>query len=333
MENKELIEVLNTIDIQKMINSIYKCIKESLKPEFQETDDEIMVSYLKSFILIEYDKITNKYEKNKYIIDIKQGCFQLVLERFIKCINGTTAKMGDIVNKDVIVELKELLKYKDNDIYKTLSKNNKKVAKIIADYQGLFSINYLKKKAQENEEIKSYFEHIISKKELDVIEKTKGEYFLSNQIAHMLYDEKDCYFYYCDHNINSKDEIFKIALINTNESNPRFNIVFPDGIILEYHMGDIRIKRYTFKQVVDYSKLYFAMNFDEMVKDYTNQNNNILYGAPMTKEKLGRDMLINSYIHVRDMLEEYDNIYTQKMIDDYKKELVLIKNTSKKYHL
>lgn len=333
MEREEFIQFLNTGNTQNRIAGLYQCVKEHLKPEFQELDDEIMISYLKSFILIEYDSITNKYEKKKFAIDIKQGCFQLLLEKFIKSINGSTAKMGDIVNKEVIVELKELLKYKDREIYKKLSTVNRKISKIIADYQGFLSINYLKKKAEENKGVKSYFEHIISEEELKIIEKTKEVDFLQNQIAHMLYDEKDYYYYYCNPNINSEEDTLKCLLISTNENNPRFNIVFDDGIIMEYHMGYIRMKRYTFKQVVEYTKLYFTKNFDQMLKDYTNQNNNILYGAPMTKEKLIRDMLINSYTYVRDMLDAYDDIYTQKMINDSKKELTKIKKTAKQYHL
>ena len=44
-------------------------------------------------------------------------------------------------------------------------------------------------------------------------------------------------------------------------------------------------------------------------------------------------MILNSFVIVQDMLEAYNDVYTQKKIDEYKKIYTMLKETSKKYNL
>ena len=332
MVNKDILNLLNNKDFQNTLIGTYRCLKTSLRKELQDIEDNIIISYLKSYIMYEYEKIEDDRERVDFITSLKESSSQALYNSFVESINGTIANMGDLVDPQVVLELRELLPYKNDDIYKELSKDNKTISKIIAEKHGYLSIKSLKKKAKENPNVKSYFEHIISEEEIRIIDYAKEDFFFPNYIAHMLFDEKT-YFYYCDCNVNGDSEILKNAILNTNENNPRLDIVYPDGIIVEYHMGEIRVKRYTFHQVVEFTKLYLAKNFSDILSQYENPNCPVIYGAQIDTKKLATSMILNAFIIVQDMLEAYNDIYTQKKIDEYKKIYTILKETSEKYNL
>lgn len=329
---EDIIKLLNDPEVEKSIRGIYRIVSTNLKDEFRCIDEDTMISYAKAYLIREYNSIENKYDKKHFLVEIKKAIIYPVLDNFIRSLNGSIAKPGELVKKYVVGEIKELEDARDTEIYRILSQDNKYIAKIIAKYHGFHTINYFKKRAEENKDIRSYLEKIIPEEELKIIEATKN-YPIPNQIAHMLYDVKRNTYYYCDYTINGEDEKLKNLLVSTKQENPRFEIVFEDGTIVEYNMGGIRIKPYTFKQLVRYTKLFFAKEFDVLLETYESYNQPTPLGTPISNEKKGKDMLLNAYTNVRKMFEEYDDIYTQKMIDDYKEELVLLKETSKKYHL
>lgn len=329
---EDIIEVLNDPEVEKRIRGIYKVVSTHLRDEFKCIDEDTMISYAKAYLIREYNSIENKYDKKHFIVEIKKAIIYPVLGNFIRSLNGTLAKPGELVNKYIVSEIRELKDSKDTEVYRILSQNNKYIAKEIARYHGFHTIEYFKRKAKENENVQSYLEHIIPEEELKIIEATKN-YPIPNQIAHTLYDVRNNIYYYCDHTINSEDEILKNLLVSTKQHNPRFEIVFKDGTIVEYNNGDIRIKPYTFKQLVEYTKLYFAKEFNGLLSTYDSCNQPTTLGQPVSNEKKGKDMLLDSYTVVRNMFIEYEEIYTQKMIEDSKKELALLKETSKKYHL
>ena len=327
---EDIIKLLNDPEVERSIRGIYRIVSTHLKDEFKCIDEDTMISYAKAYLIHEYNSIENKYDKKHFLVEIKKGIIYPVLDNFIRSLNGSIAKPGELVKKYVVDEIRELKEAKDTEIYRILSQDNKYIAREIAKYHGFHTIGYFKKRAEENKGVQSYLEHIIPEEELKIIEATKN-YPIPNQIAHMLYDVRSNIYYYCDHTINSEDEKLKNLLVSTKQQNPRFEIVFKDGTIVEYNNGDIRIKPYTFKQLVEYTKLYFAQEFDGLLETYDSYNQPTQ--QPVSNEKKGRDMLLDAYTSVRGMFEDYGDIYTQKMIDDYKKELVLLKETSKKYHL
>lgn len=329
---EDIIKLLNDPEVEKSIRGIYRIVSTNLKDEFRCIDEDTMISYAKAYLIHEYNSIENKYDKKHFLVEIKKAIIYPVLDNFIRSLNGSIAKPGELVKKYVVGEIKELEDARDTEIYRILSQDNKYIAKIIAKYHGFHTINYFKKRAEENKGVQSYIEHIIPEEELKIIEATKN-YPIPNQIAHMLYDVKRNIYYYCDYTINGEDEKLKNLLVSTKQENPRFEIVFEDGTIVEYNMGGIRIKPYTFKQLVRYTKLFFAKEFDELLETHESYNQPTVLGTPVSNDKKGKDMLLDAYTNVRNMFEDYDNIYTQKMIDGYKKELILLKETSKKYHL
>lgn len=329
---EDIIKVLNDPEVEKSIRGIYRIVSTHLKDEFRCIDEDTMISYTKAYLIREYNSIENKYDKNHFIVEIKKAIIYPVLDNFIRSLNGSVAKPGELTKKYIIEELKELEDARDTEIYRILSQDNKYIAKVIAKYHGFHTINYFKKRAEENKDIRSYLEKIIPEEELKIIEATKN-YPIPNQIAHMLYDVKRNTHYYCDYTINGEDEKLKNLFVSTKQENPRFEIVFEDGTIVEYNMGGIRIKPYTFKQLVKYTKLFFAKEYDGLLETYESYNQPTPLGTPVSNDKKGKAMLIDAYTIVRNMFEDYDDIYTQKMIDGYKNELVLLKETTKKYHL
>ena len=329
---EEIIQVLNDPEIEKNIRGIYRILSNGLKEELQNVDEDTILPYAKAFLVHEYNSMENKYDKKHFITEIRQAVIYPQLENFIISLNGTVARPGELVKKYIIDEIKDLEDAKDTKIYKELSQNNKYIAKEIARYHGFHSIEYFKRRANENKGVQSYLEHIIPEDELKIIEATK-EFYIPNQIAHILYDVRSNIYYYCDHTINGEDEKLKNLLVSTKQKNPRFEIVFPDSTIVEYNMGDIRIKPYTFKQLVEYTKLFFAKEFDGLLETYDYYDQRTATGSKSSNEKKGKAMLLDAYTVVRNMFIEYEYIYTKKMIEDSKKELVLLKETSKKYHL
>lgn len=322
-KNPKVIDILNTSEIKKIVTEIYLIEKERLKKEFQIIDDKTMIAYLRAFITNKYQELSNDSEK-KYFIEALRSKFIIVdlMDEFIESINATKARAGELIDEDVREELEELAEYKDTKIYKELSKSDKEIAKIINEYHGYISLNQLKKGAQEEG---PYFGYKISQEEIEIIELTK-KYYIPNQLAHMLYDEKREDGLFCDHEIHNDNEVLKELLVSTNKNNPSYEIIFPDGKIVEYFKGDIRVKPYTYKQVLEYTKLYYVQNYKEMKECYSTEEDIPSY-------EVGRRMILNSFINVRAMLYKYEDIYTQKMIDDSKKTLVRMKETSKKYDL
>lgn len=357
METPGIVRLLKTALYERILRIAYIEEKHNLHEDFQDIDEDLMISHIKAYIIKAYEDIEEEVERELFLDLIREPgimengiidvtIFHTLIREFIRSLNSLKSNIGDRVNKSVIYNFKELERYKTTSIYKGLRKSNSKIAQIIKDYHGYFTLKELKEKANEEPIGKGiYKEYIISEEELKIIEAVK-ECPSLNQISHLLYDtRKNCEFH-CDHEIRSDSDIFKKLLVYTKKDNPRFNIIFEDGTIVCYNEGDIRIRPYNFKHLLKYTKLYFAKNYDYMLNIYENPltiNFNIdselfEFGPTIeptnieaNKEEIARQMIINSSNHVLDMLIDYEDIYTKKIIDDSKKELVKIKEITKKY--
>ena len=324
MLNIDIKKFLNQKDIDMTIREIYIIEKDKLDDEFQAMDNEIMISYIKAYIINEYSRIKNQFLQEKFLLGIsKDLTIADIINDFMEKLNATKAKMGDLMYKDRLEELKNLEEYKDSKVYKELSKSDNEIARIIKEFGGYKTLKEIKKNAPKYPVRSVFSDYIISEEEIKVIEETK-KYFMPNQMAHMMYDELMDFEYCCDHQIKSEDEMLKKILVNTYQDNPGIEIIFPDGIIVDYFQGDIRITPYTFKDVVEYTKLYFAAHYDEMIA--TDEEEYPSY------EK-GKAMIRSSFMGAIFRLRAYEFSYTQKMINDSTKEYEKIKETAKKYDL
>ena len=323
-----IITILKSQEYRQIVTGMYLNAKPFLNEEFQKIDDRTMMSYVRAHFTNIYQEIDNEKAKSLFLMSLGNGfTFIELMDDFVEKINGTKAKMGDLIHKDVALELESLKEYKDTKIYKELSKSNKEIAIIINDYHGYITPTIIRKRLNDNY---TPYDYKISEEELEIIERTK-KYFMPNQMAHMLFDEKKDSEYYCNHEINGEDEILKKLLVTTNKDNPRFEIVFPDGIIIDYYKGDIRVKPYNYRQVLEYIKLFYAAYYNEMRECFEKTINRGMRDD-YPKYEIARQMILNSFVNVYAMLHSYEDIYTQKMIDDSKKTLVKIKETAKKYY-
>ena len=336
METPIIVELLNTREFKRLVRETYFFSKEYLDKRIEVVDDRIMISYARAYITNEYEKLENDLEKRLFLEAMRNGYFVVeLMDCFIKSINSTRSKMGDLVHKDTIEELNKLLPYKNTDMYKELSKYNNYIAKTIKEFHGYRTIKELRERCKDKPQGRGLFrEYIISEEELNVIEGTKNYFLGFNQYGHMLFDEKKNADYYWNHEVKNKDEIFKNLIVNTKKNNPRFDIVFNDGMILEYFKGDIRLKPYKFGSLVHYTKLYLVKNHEEMedayadsIEVYTSSKDND------SREQFVRQLLLNSFVNVFAMLHETEDIYTKKMIDDAKTDMKKMKELVKKYQL
>ena len=359
METPDLVNLLQTRLYDRIIRMSYIEEKEKLHEDFQDIDEDLMISHIKAYIIKTYEEIEDDEEKTRFInivndpeieksriIDVT--IFHILIQNFIKSLNSLKSKIGDRVNRHIIDDLKELEKYKTKDIYKELKKENNKIAQIIKDYHGYVTFNELKEKSHDEPYyVDGYQEYVISEEELKIIEATK-KYPIPNQMAHLLFDTRKNCEYHCDHEIKSDKEILKKLLVSTNKCSPRYDIVFDDGTIVCYNEGNIRIRPYNFKQLLRYTKLYLAKNYDTLLDSYENPLNISFdidsdffdFGPTIeptdfesNSDEVARQMIINSFIHAHDMLIDYEDIYTKEIIDESKKELVKVKEITKKYDL
>lgn len=333
MKTPNIADLLKTQIFDSLIHISYRDSKRYLHDDFQDLDDDLMVSHAKAFIVMVYNSLDNDEKKEEFINDIQDrlrgpAIIRVLIRDFIGNVNSLKSKIGDPINKDIFETIKELEKYKDIEVYKELSKGNNEIAKIIKYAQGYLTIKELKKHCHDESTTENY---VISEEEIRILEITKN-YPHSNQLAHLLFDEVRNYDYYCDHEINGEKDALKQLLINTNKQNPKFDIVFDDGTIACYHEGYIRIRPYNFKHIVRYTKLYFAKNFDKLMALANDPMNAIIFDLDLdSPEKKGTYIIVQSALYVKALLSGYESVYTKKMIEDSKKRLEEVKELTKKH--
>jgi hypothetical protein len=329
MEKPRIVDVLMSSEYRQIVARMYLKAKPFLHEEFWDSDDRIMLSYVRAHFTNVYQEIDNDTAKSLFLMSLGNGfTFVELMDDFVEKINGTKAKMGDLIHKDIVEQLADLKDSRDTKIFQELCKSNNEISRIICEFHGYLTPTKIRRYIKENIPIDDY---LFTEEELEIIERTK-KYFLPNQLAHMLYDEKKNSEYSCNHEINNSEEELKRLLVSTNKDNPRFEIVFKDGMIVDYYKGDIRVKPYNYAQVLDYTKLFCAAYYDEMKACFEAT---MIFNPDekATPYELGKQLIMNSFVNVYAMLHACEDIYTQKMIDDSKKTLVKIKETAQKYYL
>ena len=324
---EKLIELLNREDYTAIMTEMYSSIKVCLNEELRKIDDETMVSYLKAYCVYCCDNKSSARLQELYLFSLNMG-FALVgvLSEFVDQMNAMTAKIAEPVNKERIDDLERLLKYKDDNIYKELSKSDKTITQMIKKVGCYITIKELKKGTYQKRD-----NYTISEEEIKAIEKVKQHPEL-NQLAHSLYDEKTAYSYKPNHEIKDDDDILKKFLIYTNKNNPQYNIVFNDGTIVNYFEGEIRVKPYKMQHILLFTKLFYAANHNSMKKFYMIIDNvaDTDFSEP---SKLGAELLVSSISNVLIILRSLEEIYTKKMIDNSKEMFVKLKKITKEYDL
>ena len=331
MKTPNIVDLLKTQLFDDIIHLAYIKSKKYLHDDFQDLDDDLMVSHVKAFIVMVHNSLDDDLEKEEFINGIQNvvkgpTMIHILVRDFIGNVNSLKSKIGDFVDKSIIEVMKELDNYKCTEVYKTLSKGNNQIASIIKNAHGYLTIKELKEHCHDEQIDEKY---VISEEEIKIIEIAK-KYPHSNQLAHLLFDDKKDLDYYCDHEINGEKDALKHLLISTNKQNPKYDIVFEDGTIACYNEGYIRIRSYNFKHVLKYTKLYFAKNYDKLLSFINDPMNAMLFDID-SPDKKGAYLITQSTLYVRVLLSSYETVYTRKMIEDSKKRLDEVKKLTKKY--
>ena len=328
-ELDKLIDILNTEEKNELMHEMYQTAKDMLDRRWHNIDEEDMLSYIKAYCIYLYLNMDDERQKGLYLLAIEMNfAFIGIFSAFVDKMNAIKARMSDLKDKNVLESLKLLYKYINDPKYEELSKSNFEIADMIKDYHGYFTIDEIKSGKYLYDK-NNPLGYQLTGREIEIIDRTK-KYYQLNQLAHMLYDEEGIYHYYCDKNIYSNEEILKRFIVDTNKENPQYEIVFDDGIILDYVMGNIWIKPYKFNHVLTYTKLFYVKNYDSM-RDYYYS---ILHIKPETLPKtIKKQMIMSSFMNVIKMFYALEDVYSQKMINDSKEDFVKIKRIVKDYDL
>lgn len=322
-----LLKTLTSDETKEKLLEIYDVFKDSFKGELQSFDRDTIIMYIKAYCIDIFDNIKDENFKLRYVMAMEIGLpLPNIFNEFVEKMNATAAKIAEPIHIEEKDEITYLIQYKNTKIYKELSKSDKEISSIIKECAGYYTINELRN----HKYMINFRGYIFTQEELDIIEKTK-KFPQLNQFAHTIYDEKVENHYECNHSINGEDDELKRFLVNTNKSNPKYEIIFEDGTIIEYYKGDIRVKPYTFKQILELTKLFCSAYYDEMKIFYENMFN--IDDSKETSYQIGRQMIRNSFVNVRMMIDYLGEIYTKKMIDDSKKKLIKIKEIADEYDL
>ncbi len=306
------------------IHMLYEEYKEKLSSKFQNEDEYTFFSYLKAYFIYEYLKKDDR-QKELFIVTLEKGIgYKSTFKEFIEKINAIDATPFELTDKEVLDRLAELRIQSNESIYRELSKSNKEIAKIIKKNYNYYTIDEIK----EGKSLRiGNKEYKLSNEEIEIIDGVKKNFQL-NQFAHMVYDEKGYFCYECDSEIHNDDEVLKRFLVNTNRNNPEIKIIYSDGKIVDYYNGYIRLKPYNFKDIVEYTKLYYTENYEELKRFQQDR-----FKTKTMSYKVGKSMICLSFEKAISILDGLEDIYTKKTIEEAKEEFTKLKKIVKEYDL
>lgn len=326
---EKVLQLLNSDEIGTEINSLYDLLYTGLKPELH--DKELFLRYFKGFILDKY--LTLEDEDRTLILNsltdhqINTG----MVEKFIDVFNGSIAKVHDSLDGVTFDYFKSLLKYRNNTILKLLEPYETDFDIITKENNGLLTIDEIKRG-----EYPSVYTYRLDEEEIKQIEMATMVPGIIT-LVHSLYDDLDDQRLVCNYD-DIDDELLRNLVPHTDRKNPNFNILFPNGIIVNYYMGDIRIRPIRFQDLVFFIKLAFVDN-------YYNGDNNDTYNFLLEEYNIDSidydnvdpeliQILINIASEiVGGQLEALEQTFSQKMIDDAKGNMERIKTLVVKYKI
>ena len=324
-ELDRLIHILNGEEYHELLKNMYLAHKNSLNAKWQNIEDDTMVSYLKAYCVAMYMDIKDERQKELFIVSITLGYALLAIcPAFIGQLNTAAAKMAELINTEVLDDLKELSKYSNHPIYKELSKSNKVIANIVKEQHRYLTIEEIKNgKYLKNGCNPTGYK--ITGKEIEMLDRAE-KFKKLNVLAHLLYDEREIVKYKSDYNINNESEMLKKFLMPTHANNPEYDIIFKDGTIVNYFMGDIRIRPYKFQDVLTYTKLFYASHYEKMKEFFNVKENDISID-------IAKQMVKSSFLNVIEMFYCLEDVYTKKMIDNSKEKVLKMKKLVEDYNL
>lgn len=326
---EKLLRFLNSEEFELYANNVFNYYSDQLNESIKM---EEFTSFLKAYILDVYDSIDDE-NKDKFVKKIRH--FALAIEEIeflIFELNACLSKPNDHIDKESEDFFEELELYKDNPIFNYLIRYKKEIFKVLSREMGLYTINQIKAgdyHIPERDSEGHMGEYFLDEEEIETIEKAHKAGLLVD-IGHSLYDdieysqrptilgniEIDKHII-CDYEKADRDGLGNMVF-NTLKDGPKMemDIVFEDGVLMQYHKGNIRKKPYTIDEMMSYICADIAMRlektgFDENTIDFDKLKSTITLAC----------------MEITAQSDYLSEVYSKKMIDSskqYIKKLVRI---------
>ena len=279
---------------------------------------EEYASALRGLFIDEYITAKDTTEMN-YIMQaaLNSDIYAVDATGIFKTVEATKAKPGEVVEIDYVKESINITEFQDEPLYDDISKYNNIIANIIKKEQCFYSLKQIK--------MGNYVgprNYRISPKEIRTIENVKMIKPI-NKIIHDLYDVTGVFYNYCEYNDIPQNSVLKKFAFHTNKENPLFKIVFEDGTIVEYLMGDLRVLSYNFKDLLVLTKLHMVQELQQ----------NDIYDIDLLPKEDFINLVLFSSNRSKGVLNALEDVYTKRMIESSKRELEGIKELVKEYNL
>lgn len=313
---KELIKDLKSNDFLMALEEVYNfnsADKETPNVKFEEFTSAIRALFVDEYITArDDDELKNILYAAEY-----SDIYAVDADSMYKLLETANSKIGEVIAKDYFKETMYILDNRFDSMYEDLSNYNNVIANYIKNEYCYFTIKQIK--------MGNYtrpVDYSISQKEMRALENVK---FLGpvNRLIHSIYDVDGIPWKYCEYDKIPKDSILNRFAIHTNKENPLFKIIFEDGTIVEYILGDFRVLPYKFQDILQIAKCLIVEELKE---------NDISYIEKIDKSELGEEIKnkSNRAISLLNLLRE---VYTKKMIDTANRKVEDIKQLVKEYKL
>ena len=334
----KLNEFINMLNDDKMTAKFYEYYKEcTFDIDKKWKNPHKFVSYIKAFYVDRYIEAPEDL-KELLFNQVKDGQLNYGANYvFLNTLRGMAAKVNQFIEYDEYGELVAPEEYSDDPLYDTLTEHyTEHIAEIVKTYGSYITIEEL---VDGNYEVVDGY--VVSQDEIKTILYAK---LIPGYISavHALYDEFD------DENDERticnydaiEDETLRKLAFHTDKDNPDYDIIFPDGIIMNYYKGDIRFCPITFDEIVEYTKLKFIDNyyygdendvFQEQLKEHPDIDANVSFDE-MDGETFGKLVMLAAELVVS-AANAFENIYSKRMIDQYNNDVDRMSKLVLKYKL
>ena len=327
---KKYIKILDNMDLSSLMQELYFYAEERLKRNMSfEEFESLFKGYLIYSIYTEKDRFN--FCELKEILKNKAFLKSLVFD-FVVMVNGQTAKVAQLMDENECNELLDLEEYRNDPLYEELSEEDQLIGMIIKDEFCYVTIGDIKNGAYltNGYNIGNY---VLTKEEIAAIERVHKLPNL-NELAHLMYDERiDTIYEYKED--ETDPDIMRKLIVCTGKNNPEYEIIFPDGSIINYRNGYIRKKPYTYLDIITYTKLYLIAYYNEIeeeIEAYTDHELELI--DPELYETIRfQDKIESAFNAVISRIISLEDIYTKPMIDSSKEEYNKVKKIVKDYNL
>ena len=320
-----LINILKSEEFKNYIYTYYQEYIDKLNKELKKP--EVFMKYCRAFIMDIYFKYD--YEQRELLADKIEhdGLTETEVDFLVFRLNACMAKPNDHIDKDSEEFFEELAPYKDSKIAKSLEKYRKEIFSVLSREMGVFTIKQIKEGnyyiPQREPGERRMGEYIIGDDEIETIEAAHKASLLVD-IGHSLYDDVE----YtqrpsilggieidkrikCDYEKADIDGLGNFVF-DTLKDAPKIevDIVFEDGIMMKYHLGNIRKEPYTIDEMMAYIYADITRLLEEEGYDEKNID---------TIDSHSFDMIIeDACIEISAQTDFLSEIYSKKMIDKAK---------------